>query len=1058
MNKFKFSLLALMLASGCYLPAAITWDFANVKDRKNWTFNRWAGFLPHPQMEFDEKQNALHVFNSKSKAGFGMVNYRDKIAAEAGNKIKISLAVKGNGEISVGIENYSLGKWIAPDKKVVFPLTDKWQEITLELPVKDLKNKKTDEVLCGFQVSKNGELFIRKFTAEVTGRKYPGDLKFPVQWKMFAKVDPSYTPSAAELVTIPAKFNNIEGRKVFLSSGAIDLQKHAGAVNVRDCTWLFAEINSPADDHLYSIGAGADWWMQLFVNGKCVIDTMKNGNSRKTPGLDDQTAKVKLKKGRNIIAVKVLAGKKAVLHIGGANELRNMVKHTTQIQLLSLDNFDDEKAAHSGNPQLIKGNPSPGLLTITGQAVYKTKKNIIITPRTAWAYIDGKRLFSTGIRIQNFGIKQPEPSALSIINAFRKNLFEVKINFVPGKNDLRCQMLENRNVVREFTYPAKLLPADFQFSYNRSGSFILEIKSLVDSSTSNVNGWSPMLGSIARNRFKSYLNFASANGKPAEITVDEFKTAISSPERPRAAVDMMLDVSKTFDPVKENWKLVFADEFNGPALDTAKWDCKQPHMVEFDGKGKIRIKANYINGKLTACGLYSKKSFLYGYFEARLKFTNHPRCWAAFWLRNPNTNPFSGGVELDIFEDYYTRSRAYYQEKKPVLDHNLHTSNSGMYKSWNYRTQAPGTIDDYYVIAAKWTPFETSYYINGKLMASSAHHSPHNSVTFDAMHHAVSLIPSKVVLSTQIMGPGYVERQWLPAAPEKFPMYFDVDYVRVYAMPEKDVPRVSIKGNTDPAFVKAGSVLKIQPDIKSRHRIKAAHLFSNGYLVASSDKAPYTFNIPFTGEFYNTTPYCSKSGRTGRKLEFNGYPQLFSVYVQDVKGNVGNSGVFIRIPYWPGATPYQNKYHAIPGEIKLPHYSEGGSGKAYYDTSKGNRSSKFRANEDVDCGETTIGYNPQLEWLSYHVDIAKAGKYDISLNYGTARKEQQTLMMFIDEKFLGDFPVTIPEKGSWNCIFKDTWKNIHLPAGKHVIRIMFTGFGYNCSKLTFTPSAGTQEK
>ena len=55
MNKFKFSLLALMLASGCYLPAAITWDFANVKDRKNWIFNRWAGFLPHPQMEFDEK-------------------------------------------------------------------------------------------------------------------------------------------------------------------------------------------------------------------------------------------------------------------------------------------------------------------------------------------------------------------------------------------------------------------------------------------------------------------------------------------------------------------------------------------------------------------------------------------------------------------------------------------------------------------------------------------------------------------------------------------------------------------------------------------------------------------------------------------------------------------------------------------------------------------------------------------------------------------------------------------------------------------------------------------
>ena len=137
-------------------------------------------------------------------------------------------------------------------------------------------------------------------------------------------------------------------------------------------------------------------------------------------------------------------------------------------------------------------------------------------------------------------------------------------------------------------------------------------------------------------------------------------------------------------------------------------------------------------------------------------------------------NPFLDGMEIDIYEDYYLHGNPGTQAPR-VLDHNLHLQNGKTLKSYNYNSPKMGSLDDFYVIGCKWTPFEISYYLDGKLIKSSASHSPYNSVTFDAFNHGTGIVPLFVTLSGQ-------ETKSFAGDPKAgvFPDSFTADYVRVY--------------------------------------------------------------------------------------------------------------------------------------------------------------------------------------------------------------------------------------------------------------------------------------
>lgn len=71
--------------------------------------------------------------------------------------------------------------------------------------------------------------------------------------------------------------------------------------------YAFAEIYCPDDGRLL-IGAGADWWMQWFLDGKPVYNTLKYGNGPCPFSVTDHTFTVDVSRGRHVVAVMVKAG------------------------------------------------------------------------------------------------------------------------------------------------------------------------------------------------------------------------------------------------------------------------------------------------------------------------------------------------------------------------------------------------------------------------------------------------------------------------------------------------------------------------------------------------------------------------------------------------------------------------------------------------------------------------------------------------------------------------------------------------------------------------------
>lgn len=139
--------------------------------------------------------------------------------------------------------------------------------------------------------------------------------------------------------------------------------------------------------------------------------------------------------------------------------------------------------------------------------------------------------------------------------------------------------------------------------------------------------------------------------------------------------------NSTIDLCKESpWVLIFNDEFDGNTLNTDNWDIingvprdpfftiqKAWHQTEnilvSDGSLKIITREEEKNNmqyivsydpltydisdfKYTSGEIWSKRKFLYGKYEARIKIPKGWGLWPAFWL-------FKGGEdedEIDIFE------------------------------------------------------------------------------------------------------------------------------------------------------------------------------------------------------------------------------------------------------------------------------------------------------------------------------------------------------------------------------------------------------------------------
>ncbi len=248
-------------------------------------------------------------------------------------------------------------------------------------------------------------------------------------------------------------------------------------------------------------------------------------------------------------------------------------------------------------------------------------------------------------------------------------------------------------------------------------------------------------------------------------------TKPAPPERKAGFTALDLPVAPTPPP---GYKLAWADEFDGPALDETRWlyrtdrrywSTQLPANVAVrDGQLWLECKKEKSGAsEYTAGGVISRRVFRHGYYEARFKVPPTKGWHTSFWLmHHPKADPaahIGSRQEIDICENDSVALNRY--------GANLHIWQPA-HKGHGHRTvRTPDQSADFHVWACEFTPEKITYYFDGRIVN-----------TVDA-----KLVPDHGDMSiwlTVIAAPlGPTDA----VDPSRLPVFAVFDYVRFYAKP-----------------------------------------------------------------------------------------------------------------------------------------------------------------------------------------------------------------------------------------------------------------------------------
>ena len=237
-------------------------------------------------------------------------------------------------------------------------------------------------------------------------------------------------------------------------------------------------------------------------------------------------------------------------------------------------------------------------------------------------------------------------------------------------------------------------------------------------------------------------------------------------------------------PEPPGWSLVWHDEFDGTAIDSANWTydigaggwgngeaqyyTSRPENARIED-GMLVIEAHqekyedsyYTSARLKTQGL---QSFQYGRIEARIKVPSGDGVWPAFWMLGSSfdgTNwPDCG--EVDIME--------YVGREPDLIMGTLHgpgySGASGM-SQWNRQEYA--IADDFHTFAIEWVPGQIDWYYDGEQY--------HTATPGDLSGKQWAFDQPFFIILNLALGGTLGGAIGLDTV---FPAYLQVDYVRVY--------------------------------------------------------------------------------------------------------------------------------------------------------------------------------------------------------------------------------------------------------------------------------------
>lgn len=238
-----------------------------------------------------------------------------------------------------------------------------------------------------------------------------------------------------------------------------------------------------------------------------------------------------------------------------------------------------------------------------------------------------------------------------------------------------------------------------------------------------------------------------------------------------------------------NWELVWSDEFEGTAIDTANWNWEigdsgwgnneleyytnnsENSYIE-NGSLVIAARKDHLGHDYTSARMTTKnkQSFLYGRLEARIKLPEGGQgIWPAFWMLGNDIGqvgwPQCGEIDiLEVINEFTSlHGTLHYGTGDPYV----HDSNGGSY------SPAVDLSDDYHIYAIEWEPAvirwyfdDVNFYTTSNWWGADDYPDPFDQEFF-------------FILNIAVGGnwPGY------PNETTPFPQYMYIDYIRVYRNP-----------------------------------------------------------------------------------------------------------------------------------------------------------------------------------------------------------------------------------------------------------------------------------
>ena len=181
--------------------------------------------------------------------------------------------------------------------------------------------------------------------------------------------------------------------------------------------------------------------------------------------------------------------------------------------------------------------------------------------------------------------------------------------------------------------------------------------------------------------------------------------------------------------------------------------------------------------------------------------------------------------------------------------------------------------------------------------------------------------------------------------------------------------------------------------------------------------------------------------------------------VEDINGNKVAAGVLGSFDLDISGVPSSAEPQTI--RIEAEDYKLGVNGDTYLDTSRNNFGGAYRQ-DDVDL-ETTKdvvggGYNVAWieagEYLTYDVDITKAGEYDLVLRVATPNKDAKKVDVVIDGK---TYTASFSNTGGWQAYADVVVSNVNLSAGTKELRLDMKSGGFNLNYFELRSQQSTNE-